>query len=314
MVGLAAAILSSQAQHNATKNMTDFTYNASQLQGFCRYIVNHGNRVDSRQNGTTEMIMSSFDVRPAVLSACRIRKFNIGFAIAEFASLVTGHDNLTLFTRHISSYTRFSADGLSLDNSYGSRIAPHIESVIEMLQRQPNARQAVLTVNDTGLHLLTESQHHPCTLSIQFLVRQDMLHMQVNMRSNDAIKGVTTDCVVFRLLQLYMANRLSMPAGRYVQTAGSLHVYDSDSELIDSMTEYAQSFELSWSLFDNVTDYDLACFANLLDSNSMRSGTSWQQLKPGLADLYLAAGYRWHRDKSNVKDGALRQYLAARYD
>lgn len=282
-------------------------YNASQLKSFCTKIIENGESVQSRWGSISEMMFCAFDVTPNVLNACKTRKFNLGFAIAEFASLVTGYDKISLFTRHIANYGMFSTDGVRLDNSYGSRVAPHLENLIELLSKNPDARQAVLTINDTSLHLLTPSKHHPCTLTIQFLVRNGLLNMCVNMRSNDAIKGVTTDVVVFRLLQLYVANRLGLKAGLYRQSAGSLHVYDSDRALISRLPDSSKSFVLNVSLFDNVTPSDLDRFVQRLDSKSGCSG-----LPQGLRDLYRAAMYRWDRDNLIVDD-ELFGYCLERY-
>lgn len=293
--------------------MTNLIYKASNVRDFCRTVSRHGLRYNSRQGEISEMLMTSFDVDPAVLDACRIRKFNLGFAVAEFASLVTGRDEESMFTAHIADYTRFCSNG-KLDNSYGSRVSMHIESLIGLLKTQPTARQAVLTINDTELHMLTKSLHHPCTLSIQFLIRDDKLHMQVNMRSNDAYLGVTTDVVVFRLLQLYIASHLNVVPGRYTQTAGSLHVYDWALPVIDMLPNSSKSFAPTTDLFYGANAESLQLFADSLNAQSnCKQFAKVNDLPTGLSDLLTAATCRWHGETDSITDHVMKAYCKERY-
>ena len=68
----------------------------------------------------------------------------------------------------------------------------------------------------------------PCTCTLQFLVREDRLHLVTNMRSNDIILGLTHDVFCFTMLQEILARQLGFGLGSYSHIVGSLHLYDKN--------------------------------------------------------------------------------------
>jgi thymidylate synthase len=62
------------------------------------------------------------------------------------------------------------------------------------------------------------------------MLRQDRLHMFINMRSNDAFLGLPHDIFCFTMIQEIVARTLSVELGSYKHVAGSLHLYDTDTE------------------------------------------------------------------------------------
>ena len=47
----------------------------------------------------------------------------------------------------------------------------------------------------------------PCTVSLQFLIRENKLHLFVNMRSNDVFLGLPHDIFCFTMIQEIIANQ-----------------------------------------------------------------------------------------------------------
>ena len=60
----------------------------------------------------------------------------------------------------------------------------------------------------------------------QFDLTEGSLDMTVNMRSNDAVWGLSYDVPSFTAVQRAMALSLGVPLGTYFHQAGSFHVYE----------------------------------------------------------------------------------------
>lgn len=160
------------------------------------------------------------------------RKLNFPFAAAEWLSLVSGVDDVSFFTQFISSYGRFSSDGIAIDGAYGPRLLNgfQIDGVISELKRDMHSRRAVMSIYDGKTDLNGGGgKNTPCTLSLQFMVRNSKLDMITNMRSNDVVLGLPYDVFQFTMLQEFVSVRLGIPLGTYYHNAGSLHFYADDS-------------------------------------------------------------------------------------
>jgi hypothetical protein len=75
----------------------------------------------------------------------------------------------------------------------------------------------------------------PCTLALQFFIREGKLHLHVNMRSSDIILGIAYDVPAFTTMQEVLANELGVELGEYVHTSNSLHCYERDFEMLDAI-------------------------------------------------------------------------------
>ena len=113
--------------------------------------------------------------------------------------------------------------------AYGPRVAGHLAEIVDLLRRDPDSRQAVLTLYDASKDLNRPAVLDvPCTTTIQFLLRGEELAMWVTMRSNDAWLGLPYDLGQFSLLQSAIAQALGATMGTYYHSAGSMHLYDRD--------------------------------------------------------------------------------------
>jgi thymidylate synthase len=63
-------------------------------------------------------------------------------------------------------------------------------------------------------------------LTLQFLLRDDRLHLVVTMRSNDAYLGLPHDVFCFTMLQEIVARSLERELGIYRHFVGSMHLYE----------------------------------------------------------------------------------------
>ena len=162
------------------------------------------------------------------------RKVNRRIAAVETIQLLGGISNLAQLDAVSSNVFSKYADGGRLRGAYGPRTASQLVGVVKLLERDPDTRQAVVTVWN-GYEQLGSCKDIPCTQAFQFFVRRGKLHMRVAMRSSDIFLGVPYDWMMFSRLQLIVAAHLGLEPGTYTHVAGSQHLYDTnlaDSERI----------------------------------------------------------------------------------
>lgn len=147
--------------------------------------------------------------------------FNERFSLLETCQVICGRGDLAQLRKIAPNFPKLAPTYVT----YGPRAAWQLRAIYERLRTDPLSRQAVMTIYQT------EDFHKgypdcPCTMSLQFLVREDELHLITTMRSNDIWLGTPTDVYMFTFLQREMASALGIRAGSYTHQVGSLHVYE----------------------------------------------------------------------------------------
>jgi thymidylate synthase len=211
-----------------------------------------GNRLDSRNGWSSEVIGFSNTLKniKANFLFNNIRRLDPHYACAEFLWYLSMTDDTTFLQLFAPQYKRFTEDGVHAFGAYGHRWVNNpgikhmtdsqLELVIETLRKYPESRQAVITMWDSGdlSHAcLVDKKDLPCTLSLQFLLRDGYLHQVATMRSNDAWLGLPYDVFCFTQLQKLIANQLDVNVGTYTHNAGSMHIYDKNKEKIDTILD-----------------------------------------------------------------------------
>lgn len=219
----------------------DITYSPSRFHELLNLILENGKEVAPRGLKTVEIINANLlcynPLDRIVYNPAR--KMNIAFSIAEWLQCMIGDDDLSFISVFNSRMKDFAFKD-RIASAYGSRIVTEnlnqIESCIKALVVDSFSRQAIISI-------FKSEDHHkwldlPCTISLQFLLRNGKLDCIATMRSNDAIWGLTYDMFSFSMIQEYIARRLGVELGRYYHNAGSLHVYvDRDKDLINRIFE-----------------------------------------------------------------------------
>lgn len=185
------------------------------------------------------------------------RKFNPAFAIAETIAHLTGINNTKYFDTFNSNMKNFSDNGVNFYGNYGVRITKYIERVVEKLQNNPDTRQAVVTIYNTE-DSFAPTKDVPCTLNLDFKLRDNKLYLHTFMRSNDLVWGYQYDVFCFTLIQEIIANELNVELGSYTHTATSMHVYERHWDLIEKMKDELLEIEME-PISQNLQDmYDTA--------------------------------------------------------
>lgn len=164
------------------------------------------------------------------------RKLNYKFAMIEKFEYVAGHHRPLRLIDLNKNLGFFMNDVGIFDGHYGTRITYWMPYIIALLNKDPDTRQAV--INIYGQQDRHASKDIPCTLTMQFFIREDKVHMIVTMRSNDVLWGVPYDTNAFCFLLECVAASLSREMGTYTLNAGSLHIYtEREKQLTDLLTD-----------------------------------------------------------------------------
>lgn len=167
------------------------------------------------------------------------RKPNVAIAAAEAIQLIGGVSYPELMVRITKNFAQFR-DGGIYHGAYGPRIRAQLPRVVDRLSADIDSRQAVLTIWDPAQDCYTDGlRDYPCTIALQYMVRDGKLDAHTFMRSNDVWWGLAYDAFQFTQLQFTVAHALGLPIGRYYHHANSLHIYERDIpavELLQSVT------------------------------------------------------------------------------
>lgn len=223
------------------------TYTMSGYSRLVGDIIENGERVD----GTLEVRGFAFkmkDPRARVVKS-KARKINFPFAILEWLDTTLGYDDIEPYTFFIKHYSRFSKDDESLDGAYGPRIASgdQLRQVIKLLQQNPQSRRAVVTINNGAIDLIDPmyALNTPCTLNLQYMIRNNRLHATTFMRSNDVHLGIPYDVFNFTMIQEFLAVQLGVPIGDYIHFSASTHAYESFRPQMDAVVSAGRDFSES---------------------------------------------------------------------
>lgn len=177
------------------------------------------------------------DIRNRIIYS-RERNSSLFFNIGEFLWYIRGSNKLDIIQYYSKMYPKFSDDQKTLYGAYGKRIfsaescrESSWNSIIELLRKDPDSRQAVISIHEPR-DVYSQSKDIPCTCLLQFLIRNNHLYCITYMRSNDLFLGFPYDIFSFTMLQEMLANELGVEVGTYKHFVGSLHVYEKHYQSI----------------------------------------------------------------------------------
>ena len=153
------------------------------------------------------------------------------YAEAEWQWYLSGNRNISklgeIYGKTPEIWKRMANANGDVNSNYGWQWKRNnqIDYVIDLLKRQPDTRQAVITILDMKEHD-TFTFDTPCTYAIQFTIVKNRLNMCVTMRSNDLWYGFCNDQYQFSKLQEMMSNELEIEIGTYYHFAHNLHLYN----------------------------------------------------------------------------------------
>lgn len=164
----------------------------------------------------------------------RIRNISLSYLCGELAWYFSGRRDTKFIAAFSKFWNKISDDGENANSAYGYLIRlafnfDQIEKVVELLKKDPNSRRAKININTPNENVI-ETKDEPCTMFLQFMIRDGKLNCTAVMRSNDIWLGFPYDVAFFTELQKYIARRLQVNYGTYTHIAISLHVYERNLE------------------------------------------------------------------------------------
>ena len=192
-----------------------------------RHLYESGDRVTPRGRPCRELRGLRLDLTDAcnnIINNAQ-RRLSYRFMVAEWLWMWFGRNDVATISRYNLNIASFSDDGVIFNGAYGVPIVRHWPRVLQTLRDDPDSRQAVLPIYSapTG-----PTRDVPCTIALQFLVRDDHLETIATMRSSDAWLGLPYDVFNFTMLGNVLAAQLGVGLGRFTLFIGSSHLYESD--------------------------------------------------------------------------------------
>ncbi len=160
------------------------------------------------------------------------RANNVFAQIAETAWVLAGRDDLDYLSRYLTRAVEFSDDGRTWRAAYGPRLrrwgghVDQLNAVVHRFAEDPNTKRAVMSIFDPAGDY-GDTKDVPCNNWLHFLQRDNLMHLSVAVRANDAIWGFSgINFFEWSVLQELIANSAgSERVGELNWFVGSMHVY-----------------------------------------------------------------------------------------
>jgi len=227
---------------------------ASALLGSLKALENYGQETIVRNMLTTEILGYTIKVSDptARFTLLPFRKCNPFAQIAETMWMLAGREDLDWLEFYIPSCKKWSDDGNTWRDAYGPRLRKYgqqyevlsgmkipvgesvdqLSNVVNKLKQDIYSRQVILTIWNPDIDWVEGSKAYPCNIALQFLVRDNQLHMFVTLRSNDVIYGFShNDFFSWSVLHQLMAKWVGATVGNLHWNAASFHIYERHYEL-----------------------------------------------------------------------------------
>ncbi|ACB95178.1 thymidylate synthase [Beijerinckia indica] len=224
-------------------------------------------------------------------------------AIGELLWYLSGLDTLAFIEPYVSAYRDDAVAGV-IQGAYGPRLRAmrdgidQFASIETLLRQKPNSRRAVIQLFNAE-DIATEHKEIPCTTTLQFHLRDGLLHMSVTMRSNDAYWGLPHDVFCFTMIQEMMARRLGVELGEYYHYVGSMHVYEKhlnhlDNYLVEGFQRTAEMPPMPAGDPFQLVDHLLSIEGRLRRGDDLNAGSEISD--PYWADIVRLMQVFWARE------------------
>ncbi len=194
-------------------------------------LIRQGREVNPRAIKTRELICqtSCVDMRMPLVTINR-RKLGYRFLLAEALWILNGDARVWTISGFSKEISKFSDNGMYFQGAYGPMVVQQLDYVVDSLVKDRDSRQAVMTIWRPNPR---PSKDIPCTVSVQFLIRDNKLYCLDTMRSSDTWLGWPYDVFNFSMLSavialMLRAKGLEVDLGRLLLTAGSQHLYEAN--------------------------------------------------------------------------------------
>ncbi len=192
-----------------------------------------------------ELFLETLTISPTFpLPDFESRRFNWKYFAGELAWYMSMTRKID-YINHFSSFWKglTNPDG-TINSNYGNLLfGKQIIWAHDALVKDINSRQAIAFVSRPDFQY-EGNKDFVCTVYLNFWIRENELHMKVQMRSNDLFYGYSYDVPFFASIQQTMWHNLrrtypDLQLGKYYHCADNIHYYERHFELADSILNEA---------------------------------------------------------------------------
>lgn len=210
-------------------------------------ILTKGETVHPRGQMTWEIPAHTtvVDMNDPVISI-RERELGYKFMAAEAHWILSGDNRVSTIAPYSKKISTFSDDGVRFFGAYGPKVMEQMSYVVKTLGEDVDSRQAVMTIWRERPHATKDV---PCTVALQFMIRDGKLNCHATMRSSDAWLGWVYDtfnfsmitwAVLLELRQWGLQDHVDLQIGKLYLTAASQHLY---SNIFDDVRDILDIYE-----------------------------------------------------------------------
>lgn len=194
-------------------------------------LLTRGSTVETRGMKVVELLNYQFAMPSDPFMSFKARGLNLDYIRREFQWYLKGDRYDLSICKHAKIWNDHVCDGTYLNSNYGHYLFARrgLINAVEELRKDPYSRRACISILNTQQHL--GAKDIPCTYAINFMIRDDKLHMTVRMRSNDLFFGLGNDAPIFHFIHQLAFWMLSitypnLTLGSYTHSADSFHIYE----------------------------------------------------------------------------------------
>lgn len=223
--------------------------------GFSKVFREWLSRINSASNATSprglkvkEQIFGQMTIDPLQpIADFESRPFNWKYFTGELAWYLKEDNNIDYINNFSSFWKGITNPGTNeINSNYGSLVFnEQLDWVVDSLVKDKDSRQAIMFFNRPQFQF-EGNKDFVCTMYANFFIRNNKLHMKIQMRSNDMFYGLTFDAPFFSFLhqtvyQLVWNKRVlngedeHLELGDYYHFADNLHFYERHFELADTI-------------------------------------------------------------------------------
>lgn len=282
-------------------------------------LLEKGNNCSGTKGSYRELIGVTLELtNPRARLSRTETKGHVYSCLGELFWYLSGKDDAEFISYYVNEYLHYTETDNTIAGAYGPRMfgmeaeSQQFKQVLELVKKKQSTRQAVIQIFDSGDLTDPPKKDIPCTLTLQFLLRDDVLHLVVSMRSNDAYKGLPHDLFCFTMLQELFAVAISTELGKeirlgtYKHFVSSFHVYDKD--LANVETFFGEGFTATSEIMPPMPDNSYSQLGQVLsleekirlghniDLNELQLSSYWSEL------ITLLKIFSIYRSDSSCKD------------
>ena len=217
---------------------------SSQFQEILKNIDEIGSESQPRDMKVKELPLTTLGIDPYLpIPNFKSRKFNWKYFAGELAWYLRKDNDVDYISQFSGFWSTLTNPNTNeINSNYGSLLFnEQLEWVVDSLKSDQNSRQAIAFLNQPKFQF-EGNKDFVCTMYLNFFIRNNRLHMKVQMRSNDIFYGLTFDAPFFAFVHQHVHLWLKdtypeLELGIYYHCADNSHFYERHFELAEEISK-----------------------------------------------------------------------------